>query len=316
MAQQTIKLNNGFQVPVFGLGTWKSSTGEVTKAVEHAIDIGYRHIDCAFVYQNEKEIGAALAKKFDEGKIKREDIFITSKLWNTFHSPHLVEGALKKSLENLRLDYLDLYLIHWPFGYKEGGDLFPVDTDGNLQFSDVNFVDTWKSMEKLVEQGLVKSIGVSNFNKRQIEAILNVATIRPAINQIECHPYLNQKRLIDFCKSKDIAIIAFSPLGSSDRPWGKPDEPVLLQDPKLKKVADKYGKTTAQVLLRYQLQRGLATIPKSVTKSRIEENFNIFDFELSADDMSYIDTFDCNERFCPLTNSFGHPEHPFIRDEY
>lgn len=316
MAQQTVKLNNGIQVPIFGLGTWKSNPGEVTKAVEDAIDIGYRHVDCAFIYQNEKEVGAALAKKFDEGKIKREDIFITSKLWNTFHSPALVEGALKKSLENLRLDYLDLYLIHWPIAFKEGEDLFPVDADGKMQFSNVHFVDTWKAMEKLVEQGLVKSIGLSNFNKRQIEAVLNAATIRPAMNQIECHPYLNQKRLIDFCKSKDIAITAYSPLGSPDRPWAKPDEPMLLEDPKLKEVADKNGKTTAQVLLRYQVQRGIVTIPKSVTKSRIEENFNIFDFELSADDMAYIDTFDRNERFCPMTSSLGNEHHPFDHDEY
>ncbi|KAB0794457.1 hypothetical protein PPYR_11296 [Photinus pyralis] len=175
MSPQTVKLNNGLEIPIFGLGTWKSNPGEVTQAVEDAIDAGYRHIDCAFIYQNEKEIGVALAKKFKEGKIKREDIFVTSKLWNAFHSPHLVEGALRQSLQNLGLDYLDLYLIHWPIGFKEGGELFPIDADGKMQFSNVDYVDTWRAMEKLVQQGLVKSIGLSNFNKRQIEDILKVA---------------------------------------------------------------------------------------------------------------------------------------------
>uniref|UniRef100_A0A1Y1N6N7 NADP-dependent oxidoreductase domain-containing protein n=1 Tax=Photinus pyralis TaxID=7054 RepID=A0A1Y1N6N7_PHOPY len=316
MSPQTVKLNNGLEIPIFGLGTWKSNPGEVTQAVEDAIDAGYRHIDCAFIYQNEKEIGVALAKKFKEGKIKREDIFVTSKLWNAFHSPHLVEGALRQSLQNLGLDYLDLYLIHWPIGFKEGGELFPIDADGKMQFSNVDYVDTWRAMEKLVQQGLVKSIGLSNFNKRQIEDILKVATIPPAMNQIECHPYLNQKKLIEFCKSKGIAITAYSPLGSPDRPWAKPEEPKLLDDEKLKEVAKKYGKTTAQVLIKYQIQRGIVTIPKSANKVRIQENFNIFDFELSADDMAYIDTFDCNGRICPMTSSLGHHQHPFDHDEY
>lgn len=311
-----VKLSNGLEIPIFGLGTWKSLPGQVTQAVQNAIDAGYRHIDCAFIYGNEKEVGCGIWNKMDEGKVKRRDLFITGKLWNTFHRPDLVEGSVRATLKNLELSYLDLYLMHWPLAYKEDGDLFPVDDEGKILFSDVDFVDTWKAMEKLVSLGLVKSIGLSNFNKSQIEKILAIATVAPVVNQVECHPYLNQKRLIDFCKSKDIKVTAYSPLGSPDRPWAKPEEPLLLEDPKLIELATKYGKTTAQVVLRYQIQRGVITIPKSVTRSRIQENAKIFDFELTPDDVAFIDTFDCNGRFCPMTPGLDHPFHPFKKDEF
>lgn len=316
MGVPKVKLNNGLEIPIFGLGTWKSKPGQVTQAVKDAIDIGYRHIDCAFIYGNEKEVGIAITDKISEGKVTRDDLFITSKLWNTFHKPDLVEDAFKESLSNLGLQYLDLYLIHWPLGYKENDALFPTNDQKQIAFSFVDYIDTWKAMENLVEKGLIKSIGLSNFNKKQIERILSVAKILPVNNQVECHPYLNQKRLIEFCKSKNIAVTAYSPLGSPDRPWAQPEDPKLLDDAKLKDVASKYGKTPAQVVLRYQVQRGVITIPKSVTKSRIEENFAIFDFELKPEDMSYIDTFDCNGRLCPMQAGLSHPYHPFENDEF
>jgi len=311
----SLVMNNGLKVPQFGLGTWKSKPGEVTQAVKDAIDAGYRHIDGAFAYQNENEVGTAIAQKIKEGVVKREDLFITSKLWNSFHSPNLVVPAIKKTLELLGVDYLDLYLIHWPMGYKEGGGLFESDSNGKQLYSDVDYVDTWKQMEECVKQGLTKSIGISNFNKKQIERVLAVATIKPVMNQVECHPYLNQQKLIEFCKSKDILITAYSPLGSPDRPWAKPGDPSLLDDPKLKTIAEKYGKSTAQVLIRYQLERGTVVIPKSVTKSRIIENMNIFDFQLNKDDIKTIDAMDCNGRFVGLAPMKDHPHFPFS-DEY
>jgi aldehyde reductase len=311
-----VKFNNGLEIPIFGLGTWKSKPGEVTQAVEDAIDIGYRHLDCAYVYNNEKEVGVALKNKIEGGKIKRDDIFITTKLWNTFHRPELVEVGLRKSLDNLGLEYVDLYLMHWPLGYKEGDELFPTDDLGKIQFSGVDYVDTWKAMEQLVKKGLAKSIGISNFNKRQIERILTVASIVPVTNQVECHPYLNQSKLNEFCKFKNIVLTAYSPLGSPDRPWAKPGEPLLMEDPKIKELAAKYGKTPAQILLRYQIERGIITIPKSVTKSRIAQNFDIFNFSLSSEDIDYINTFDCNGRFCGMTAGLDHPEHPFKNDTY
>nr|AGQ45614.1 aldo-keto reductase [Agrotis ipsilon] len=312
----TIKFNNGQLYPVIGLGTWKSKPGEVTEAVKNAIDIGYRHIDCAYVYGNEKEVGAAISAKIADGTVKREDLFITSKLWNTFHRPDLVKGAIQASLENLNLKYLDLYLIHWPQAYKEEGELFPKDNSDNIAFSDVDYVDTWKAMEPLVAEGLTKSIGISNFNSKQVERLLKSAKIVPVTNQVECHPYLNQRRLKDFCEARNIKITAYSPLGSPDRPWAKPGDPNLLDDPKLKAIADRLGKTVAQVLIRYQIDRGVIVIPKSVTKSRIESNFDVFDFKLSQEDLDLIDSFDCNGRLVPMTASLGHKFHPFENDEF
>lgn len=193
-----------------------------------------------------------------------------------------------------------MYLIHWPMGYKEGGELFPKDANDKVLFSDVDYVDTWKEMEKLVDGGLVKSIGISNFNKRQTERVLAAARIPPATNQVECHPYLNQKKLMAFLKSKNIAVTAYSPLGSPNRPWAQPGDPVLMEDPKIVAIAQKYSKTSAQIMIRYQLQRGNIVIPKSVNKARLASNFDVLGFDLTEEDIAVIDEFDCNGRLVPL----------------
>ncbi|XP_070509067.1 aldo-keto reductase 1B-like [Chironomus tepperi] len=317
MSVPSITMSNGLNIPIIGLGTWKSPQGQVEQAVKDAIDAGYRHIDCAFVYGNENEVGDGIAVKIAEGVVKREDLFITSKLWNIFHDPKDVKGAVEKSLNRLKLDYLDLYLIHWPMGYANldnGETLFPKNEKEEWIFSDVDYVDTWKGFEELVDAGLVKSIGLSNFNSKQIERIISSARIQPAMLQIECHPYLNQKRLIDFCRSKNIAVTAYSPLGSNDRPWAKPEDPQLMDQPKIVRIAEKYGKTPAQILIRYQAQRNVAVIPKSVTKSRIISNFDVFNFELSAEDIEAIDSIDCNGRLCALGWVNHHPHYPFAEE--
>lgn len=308
---EKIKLNNGTEMPLLGLGTWKSVPGEVEKAVQDAITIGYRHIDCAMIYENEHEVGVALRNVFASGIVERKDLYIVSKLWNSHHRPDLVEAGLRETLKKLDLDYLDLYLIHSPMAFKENSGLNPVDENGKLIFSSVDYVDTWKAMEACVQSGLTRSVGLSNFNSYQMQRVLDTSTIKPVTNQVECHPYLNQEKLLDYCTKRHIVLTAYSPLGSPDRPWAKPGDPSLMQDPAVLDIAKKHGKSPAQVLIRYQIQRGIAVIPKSVSKARIEENFSVSSFQLSDEDMTKLNSLDRNERYLHHEWVADHPYFPF-----
>ncbi|XP_068085185.1 aldo-keto reductase family 1 member B1 [Anabrus simplex] len=275
---------------------FQESREDLIKGVKDAIDIGYRHIDCATVNKNEADIGKAIADKIEEGAVERNDLYITSKLWNTHHRGDMVIPSLEKSLEDLCLDYLDLYLIQWPMAYKEGSNTCPMK-NGQTLYSEVEYTETWKAMEKAVKQGLVKSIGLSNFNSEQVLRVLAVSEIKPVTNQVECHPYLNQKKMKELCDSFNITLTAFSSLGSGDRPWAKSDEPRLLEDTTLAKIAGKYKKSPAQILLRYQIQQGNIVLVRSVIKPLSKENFEIFDFNIHSSDMAKLDGMDRNYRY-------------------
>eukprot|EP01065_Artemidia_motanka_P024773 TRINITY_DN2967_c0_g2_i1.p1 TRINITY_DN2967_c0_g2~~TRINITY_DN2967_c0_g2_i1.p1 ORF type:complete len:344 (+),score=127.52 TRINITY_DN2967_c0_g2_i1:58-1032(+) len=284
------KLHSGADMPLVGLGTWQAPAGEVGNAVRAAVEVGYRHIDCAAVYGNEAEIGAVFADMFASGKVKREDLFVTSKLWNSEHRPENVESAVRTTLKDLQLEYLDLYLMHWPqqFEKVEGTNRgFPRNEDQSIRYDQVPLAETWAAMEKLVEQGLVRAIGLSNFNSVQIKAIHEGAKIKPHVLQCESHPFFPNEPLFALARSLGIVCTAYSPLGSG----AEIDGYTVANHPELKKVADRHGKSAAQVACAWQLQRGNVVIPKSVSKERIAQNFDVT-FALSAEDMAAIAALD------------------------
>uniref|UniRef100_A0A8C3TB25 NADP-dependent oxidoreductase domain-containing protein n=2 Tax=Chelydra serpentina TaxID=8475 RepID=A0A8C3TB25_CHESE len=315
-----MKMNDGQRIPVVGFGTYAPDTVPKSKceeAVKVAIEVGYCHIDGAYLYENEEEVGRAIREKIADGTVKREDIFYTGKLWSTFNAPEMVQSALEKSLKSLQFDYIDLYIIHTPLSLKPGDDLYPVDGNGKLIFDNVDLCATWEAMEACKDAGLVKSIGVSNFNRRQLEMILNKPGLKykPVCNQVECHPYLNQRKLLEFCKSKNIVLVAFSALGSHrDARWVDQSTPLLLEDPVLNALAKKYNRSPALVAMRYQLQRGVVVLAKSFTRKHIEDNFKVFDFQLAEEDMKAIDSLNQNLRYDPCQEFLDHPEYPFDDD--
>jgi alcohol dehydrogenase (NADP+) len=293
-----LDLADGNRMPALGLGTWKSEPGVVGGVVREAIRIGYRHFDCAPIYGNEAEIGEALQASITAGEVSREKLWITSKLWNFNHLKADVVPGLRNTLSDLRLDYLDLFLVHWPVAHKPGV-VFPETPDGFLSLEEAPLAETWAGMEEACNAGLCRHIGVSNFSVKKISGLLETASIRPAANQVECHPYLPQRDLLQFCQGHDIVLTAYSPLGSGDRPARikREDEPVLLEDPVILQAAERHKLTPGQVLIAWALRRGTSVIPKSSNPGRLKENFAAASVKLDDDTMAAIDALDREYRF-------------------
>ncbi|WP_343687789.1 aldo/keto reductase [Chryseobacterium gleum] len=262
--QPVVTLNNGVDIPALGFGVWQmDDLKECEKAVIKAIQTGYRMIDTAAIYQNETAVGAAVKNS----GVDRDELFITSKVWVQDHGYEKAKRAFQRTLDRLQMDYLDMYLIHWPYG---------------------DFLGTWKALEELYQEGKIKAIGVCNFTVEKLEELKANSTVLPVINQIELHPVFQQKELQVYDRENNIITQPWSPLGNGNAN--------LLSNPDLKAIAEKYGKTVAQVILRWHLQEGFVVIPKSVTPSRIEENFNVFDFELTEDEMNVVRSLDTGKR--------------------
>jgi len=285
-------------MPILGLGTWKSNPGEVYTAVKEAVSLGYRHIDCAPIYENEAEVGRALSESFQENTVTRDKMWITSKLWNNAHAPEDVRPALEKTLADLKLDYLDLFLIHWPVHLRKGV-LFPGSAEDMIGFEALPIGDTWEAMEALVGNGLCRHIGVSNFSIPKLKALVDSVCLKPEMNQVELHPYLQQPEMLDFCRKNNIHLTAYSPLGSADRPseLKADDEPILLKDSTIAMIARRHGATPAQVLISWAINRKTAVIPKSVNPSRMRQNLAAVEVSLSRDDMQAIAGLDRNRRY-------------------
>ena len=281
--------NNIFGMPILGMGTLIPDAETTINAVKYALQAGFRHFDCAERYRNEAEVGKALKEGMVANNIDRKDLFITTKLWNTNHRPERVADAFEASLKRLQLDYLDFYLIHTPFAFQAGDEQDPRDENGNVIYDDkVTLLDTWKAMEQLVDQGKCKAIGLSDVNLEQLKEIYESARIKPAVVQVESHPYLPETELLEYCKEKGIIFLAFAPLGHGIRPG-------LLENPVITEIAALIEKTPAQVLLAWAVQRGTALLTTPKTLERAKENSNIP--HLSKEMMEKINSIETRQRY-------------------
>jgi alcohol dehydrogenase (NADP+) len=291
-----IALNHGGgRMPALGFGTLISDAATTTSATRDALEAGYRHVDCAERYRNEREVGEGLRAGLAGEGVSREDIFVTTKLWNSNHRPERVEPAFEASLERLGLDYLDLYLIHTPFAFQPGDEQDPRDENGDVIYDKgVTLLETWRAMEDLVDRGKCRAIGLSDITLSRLQPLYESARIKPAVVEVEAHPYLPETELLEFCKENGIVFLAFAPLGHGIRPGP-------LEDPVVSQIAARIGKTPAQVLLAWALQRGGAVLTTPKTAARARENFDIS--ALPADAFEEINRIQTRQRFNEVVNT-------------
>lgn len=295
---QTLQLRDGTKLPALGLGTWLSEPETVYRAVRSALEVGYRHIDCAWIYLNEGEVGRALHDALQAGDVAREDLWITTKLWNDAHAPADVQPALERSMKLLQLEYVDLYLMHWPVALRAGVGR-PQSVDDYLSLDEMPLETTWEAMTKLPATGLTRQVGVSNFSASKIERITRAVGIAPSVDQVELHPYNQQRELLEVLRSHQIVATAYSPLGSAGRPdnFKSEDERRLLDDPTMVRIAQAHGATPAQVAIAWALARGTAVIPKSTNPDRIAQNFAAAKLDLQPEDMDAIAKLEAGQRY-------------------
>ena len=284
---KSVVLSNEVKMPIMGLGTWKSNKNSVYTTIRWALKLGYNHIDTASIYNNEEEIGQALFDAMKEDNIKREDLFIVTKLWNNAHLKEDVKEAMDESLKKLRLDYVDLYLMHWPVAQKKES-IMPLEDEDMLFISDAPIIDTWKEMEELYRLGKAKAIGVANFGVKRLEKLINEAEINPMVNQVESHPYLKQNELLEFLRNNNIVMTAYAPIGSGDKN--------IVEDKIIKEIAQKNNVSEYQVCLAWNINRGVVVIPKSENVEHLRENLGALNVMLDEGDMKKIDKIDKNER--------------------
>lgn len=297
---KNLQLQNGDTIPMLGLGTWRLKNEEIDFTIRKAIEIGYRHFDCASIYKNEAAIGKALADAISAGDVTREELWITSKLWNHAHQPKDVTKSLQKSLKDLQLSYLNLYLIHWPVAFHRDYEMLEHSKANEFySLTDVPLPATWEAMLNEKEKGFIKHMGVSNFSISKIETISNELE-QPELNQIEIHPYLSQDKLVAFCQHNNIIVTGYKPLGSGLRVTEKMKEnkiPSILQHPLIQAIAEENKMSVAQVLIQWQMQRNIVCIPKSSNAKRLKENFDSLQHTLSVTQMKKIAQLNWNFRF-------------------
>ena len=295
---KTFVLDNGLQLPALGLGTWKSASSALPQSISAALDAGYAHLDCAAIYDNEIHVGAVLQQLLKGGHWRREQLWITSKLWNACHEPELVRDACVQTLQDLQLDYLDLYLMHWPVAFRTGLR-YPNSVADILAPQQHSINATWAALERLVQEGLVRSIGVSNFSVRFLEQLRTSQRLAPQVNQVECHPYLQQTALLEYCQRRRIHLSAYAPLGSTDRPpeLKHPGELSVLADPVVADIAAKHRANAAQVLLAWHFARGCSAICKSDHPGRLLQNSRAQELVLEASDLKAIAAIGHEQRY-------------------